>query len=283
MFSNSAIDASNAPLATAAQTESPANAVITPRSGRPPARLRLLTLNIHKGFSVFNRRLVLHELRAAIRELKADVVCLQEVQGQHSGHSANHPLWPEQPQYEFLADSIWHEHAYGRNAVYAEGHHGNALLSKFPILSFDNHDVSIAGPERRGMLHCMLQLPEYGATVHVICVHLGLIESHRRRQMELICALIRERIPASAPLIVAGDFNDWRGCGHQILEAGAGLREVFVQSQGKAMRSYPARWPLLRLDRVYCRNLATATPVAVPRTPWSHLSDHVPLCVELTL
>lgn len=253
-------------------------------SAAAPLKLRVMTLNIHKGFGVFNRRFVLHELREAIRLTAADVVCLQEVLGEHTEHSARHPnAWPKQPQYEFLADSIWHQHAYGRNAVYTEGHHGNAVLSKFPITSFDNHNISIAGPERRGMLHCVLQLPEERLPAHVICVHLGLLGAHRSRQLELLCALIRDHIPVNAPLVVAGDFNDWRVQAHKILLTNAGLDEVFVQSTGKAARTYPARWPLMRLDRIYCRNVESAAPLPAPRRPWSHLSDHVPLCVELVL
>ena len=65
----------------------------------------------------------------------------------------------EAPHYEFLADSIWPQFAYGRNAVYPKGHHGNAVLSKFPIVRYENHDVSIGGPEKRGLLHCVLRVP----------------------------------------------------------------------------------------------------------------------------
>ena len=64
-------------------------------------------------------------------------------------------------QYEFLADSIWPQFAYGRNMVYPKGHHGNAVMSKFPIVHFQNHDVSLPGPEKRGLLHCVLQVPGF--------------------------------------------------------------------------------------------------------------------------
>ena len=76
-------------------------------------RLRVVTLNIHKGLSQFNRRMVLHELREGLRGLEPDVVFLQEVQGTHEKHPGRHASWPEAPHYEFLADSIWPEFAYG--------------------------------------------------------------------------------------------------------------------------------------------------------------------------
>ena len=80
--------------------------------------LRVLTVNVHKGFSPLNRRYVLPELREAVRSHHADLVFLQEVLGSHSRHGERYPGWSPQPQYEFLADSLWPVFAYGRNAVY---------------------------------------------------------------------------------------------------------------------------------------------------------------------
>ncbi|WP_412072434.1 endonuclease/exonuclease/phosphatase family protein, partial [Pseudomonas fluorescens] len=116
-------------------------------------RLRVLTVNTHKGFTALNRRFILPELREAVRSTSADLVFLQEVVGEHERHSSRYNEWPQTSQYEFLADSMWSDFAYGRNAVYPDGHHGNALLSKYPIREYRNLDVSITGPERRGLLH----------------------------------------------------------------------------------------------------------------------------------
>lgn len=244
--------------------------------------LRVLTVNIHKGFTAWNRKFVLHELRDAVRSVGADVVFLQEVLGTHAKHPLRFSNWPEAPHYEFLADTIWSQFAYGRNAVYPSGHHGNALLSKFPIEHYQNRDVS-AGGERRGMLHCVLRIPGHDTRVHTICVHLGLQERHRRKQLDHLCDLVRSEVSADEPLIVAGDFNDWRRRAHQILERGAGLREVFVHADGRAARTFPARWPTLQLDRIYVRNARVHAPVVLPRRPWSHLSDHAPLAAEIQL
>jgi len=244
---------------------------------------RVMTVNTHKGFTFFNRKFILPELRDAVRTVQADVVFLQEVQGIHEKHSNRFADWPDAPQYEFLADSIWPQFAYGRNAVYPGGHHGNAVLSKFPIVSHQNLDVSISGPERRGLLHCVLRVPHHPVDVHAICVHLGLQESHRAQQMDLLCKLINEQIPADAPVVVAGDFNDWRRRAHRVLARQAGLYEVFVQANGRAAKSFPARMPLLALDRIYVRNARGHAPVVLPRKPWSHLSDHAPLAAEIHL
>ena len=245
--------------------------------------IKVLTVNIHKGFTFFNRKFILHELREAVRTVGADVVFLQEVTGSHASHERRVADYPTNPHYEFLADSIWPQFAYGRNAVYPGGHHGNAVLSKFHIVSFENHDVSIIGPERRGLLHCVLQVPGLDTQVHVICVHLGLAESHRLQQLHMLCDLVHQHIPASAPVIVAGDFNDWRRRAHDVLARGASLHEVFVQAHGKAARTFPARFPWLPLDRIYVRNAIGHAPVVLPLKPWSHLSDHAPLAAEIEL
>src|SRR4051812_42651236 len=89
--------------------------------------LKVLTLNVHKGFSALNSKFILPDLREALRTVDADLIFLQEVQGAHSGHEAQVQAWPDVPQYEYLADSVWHDFAYGRNAVYSNGHHGNAI------------------------------------------------------------------------------------------------------------------------------------------------------------
>lgn len=163
-------------------------------------RLRVLTVNTHKGFTAFNRRFILPELREAVRSTQADIVFLQEVLGSHDRHAARYPGWPQTSQYEFLADSMWSDFAYGRNAVYPDGHHGNALLSKYPIIEHRNLDVSITGPERRGLLHCVLEVPGQGQ-VHAVCVHLSLLESHRQKQLQLLRKLL-DALPANAPVII---------------------------------------------------------------------------------
>jgi len=236
---------------------------------------------MHKGFSLFNRTFILPELRNAVRAVQADVVFLQEVQGDHAGHSERFPGWPPVPQYEFLADEMWPDFAYGRNAVYPSGHHGNAILSKYPIARYQNLDVSIAGPERRGLLRSVINVPDVDE-VHAVRAHLGLRENHRRRQLEILCELVEHGIPANAPLIVAGDFNDWRRSATPRLRR-AGLLEVFETQYGRLARTFPARCPVLPLDRIYVRNAGVHAPMVLPRRPWSHLSDHAPLAAEINL
>lgn len=246
------------------------------------SRLRVCSYNIHKGFSQLNRRMVIHELRERLRELDPDVALLQEVQGLHLKHELRHANWPTQPQHEFLAGSVLHA-AYGGNAAYDHGHHGNAVLSRYPILRSSNHDVTQHRLERRGILHCEIQLPGGGAVVHCLCAHLSLTEGQRRRQLVALAAHIEKAIPARAPLLLAGDFNDWRRTANDWLFSRLGLIEAFTELHGHPARSFPSRMPMLTLDRVYLRGLRPVSAKVLWGAQWAGLSDHAPLAVELQL
>ena len=189
-------------------------------------RLRVATYNIHKG--VTSRRNRIHELRAGLHALEADLVFLQEVQGRNDVHAERFENWPEVAQHTFLAGDRWAQSVYGRNSVREEGDHGNAMLSRFPLVSHENIDISDHRFESRGLLHSEFDVD--GTRVHCICAHLGLFEESRVRQADAMIARIRSHVPADAPLVIAGDFNDWRHrLGKRLVEH-LGVREVFSSS-----------------------------------------------------
>lgn len=237
--------------------------------------LRVLSYNIHKGFDLGNRSVVLQDIRQAIRRVDADLVLLQEVVGENHRHAHQRQDWISEAQFEFLADQTWHHHAYGRNAVYDHGHHGNAILSKFPLVHTANHDVSVGIFSQRGVLHATTD-----RGLHVLCAHFGLLAWERRHQVRALLACLRQ-IPADAPLVLAGDFNDWRGQVHRSLLA-AGLREALHETHGEPGRTYPAQWPLLRMDRIYYRHLHLQGAQCLTGPDWHRLSDHCPLLAEFS-
>jgi len=239
--------------------------------------LHIATYNIHKGFSFFKRRLVIHEVREHLRALNADLVFLQEVQGGHERHARRFDNWPEQPQYEFLADSIWTDFAYGKNAVYDTGHHGNAILSRFPIVRWDNQDISEHRFESRGLLHCEVELPGWTAALHCVCVHLGLMAHHRSSQMRALRLRIERLVPRAAPLIIAGDFNDWAQQADNELARPLALKEVFEHTYGRPARSFPAALPMFQLDRIYVRGFNVKQARTHHGHPWARISDHAAL------
>lgn len=242
--------------------------------------LKIATYNIHKGFSQFNRHMVLHELRERLRELDADIVFLQEVQGAHLHHAARHPHYPLTSQYEFIAEAVWDHHAYGKNAVYQAGHHGNAILSRMPILQSHNLDVSAHRFEQRGLLHSQIALAD-GELIHCLCVHFGLFATGRMEQTERLIEYVRQHIPPSAPLIIAGDFNDWRNHLGAVLAEAIDVQDVFQQRDGKPARSFPVGRPLFRLDRIYVRGFETLQCQVHSGAAWRHISDHAALSAQL--
>jgi endonuclease/exonuclease/phosphatase family metal-dependent hydrolase len=251
----------------------------------PVKQLRVATYNIHKGLSIFNRRVVIHTLRDQLRSLNADIVFLQEVAGRHDVHARRHGNWPSQPQHEFLADLVWQDHAYGRNAVYDSGDHGNAILSRYPILKWENQDISSHRFESRGLLHAEIDVPGWPEPLHCVCVHLALTARARGRQLEHLRQRVERMVPADAPLVVAGDFNDWywrHRATHEFAHP-LNMHEAFEADGGRPARSYPALLPLLRLDRIYIRGFRVNASTVQRGRGWRFSSDHRALTCDLDL
>lgn len=241
------------------------------------ATLRIASFNIHKGVSSFNARLVVHKQRGLIRKLNADIVFLQEVRGAHARHSK----LMLGSQYEFLADSIWPNYAYGKNAVVYGGHHGNAILSKYPIVNWENENVSANVAEQRGLLHCEIEIPGWHSNLHCICVHFGLLSLWRRKQLKALNARINSIVPKGAPLIIAGDFNDWKQEAASILSVQQHLQEVFKITHGAHARSFPSLLPMLKLDRIYARGFNIDHCQVHSGVAIANLSDHAALTADL--
>jgi endonuclease/exonuclease/phosphatase family metal-dependent hydrolase len=236
--------------------------------------LRIATYNIHKGVQGVGpvRRLEIHNLGLAVEQFDADVVCLQEVRKLHRKEAQYFPHWPEQPQAEFLAPEGY-EAVYRTNAVTRHGEHGNALLSRWPVLAHQHEDISDHRFEQRGLLHVELLLEE--RPVHVLVVHLGLIRASRQRQLQQLVRFVEREIPEKAPLVVAGDFNEWGASIDRILRP-TGL----VTHRQGSYPTFPSRLPLVQLDHVFARGLEPVG-VTVPKgRNWWRMSDHLPLIAE---
>lgn len=229
--------------------------------------LRVLSFNMHKGKGWFNVKSQLPILRDEIRKIEPDIVLLQE---------------SKDNQFEFLAEEIWEHVRYGKNAIYPDGHHGNAILSKYPILFSENIDISMGKYERRSILHAKISLHN-NKHLHLLCVHLGLFKKDRNRQLNYIVDHINEKIPKSHPLILGGDFNDLYSHATEPLIHRLGLEESFLNYHGSYARTFPAWAPMLRLDRIYCRGFKTVHAQCLTHKKWKGLSDHIAINVLLDL
>jgi endonuclease/exonuclease/phosphatase family metal-dependent hydrolase len=269
-------------------------------------KIRVATYNIHKGVTSIRSKPRVMALKKAIGMFGADVVFLQEVQGRHDRYQARygekarspHHQWPEKAQHEFFAGETLHA-AYGMNAVYDHGHHGNALLSSYPIANTLNHDVSDHAYEQRGILHCVLETPV--GRVHCYVVHLGLFEGSRRRQTDALISAVRESAGPDEPVVIAGDFNDWRNTLSDCLRVNLGMVEVFDELAPRSRigelvrnvagrerrlvpaRTFPAAMPWFRLDRIYVRGFKVEHAEVLHGPQWARLSDHAPIVATLQL
>lgn len=244
---------------------------------RPHDALSIVTYNMHKGLLAGNMRLALRRMRDRLRSLAADVVLVQEIVGQHQRMEQRFTDWPMGTQLEYLADSMWPHTAYGRNAVYRAGHHGNAILSRYPIIATENIDISLNSTERRGILHVQIDAPKFAQPLLVCCTHLNLLHRHRKRQLAAIARRINVAVPSDCPLILGGDFNDWRLWASAELRDSIGVRETHLSIHGRHARTFPALSPLLALDRIYVRNVRVLDSQVLGERGWRVLSDHLGL------
>ncbi len=243
-------------------------------------QLRVITFNIHKGLNLGSNRLVLHRVKELLTAIDADIVFLQEVQGEHKKRSQQFADWSKLPQTEYLAAGTWPYHCYGKTHCHQHGHHGNALLSKYPLLGTMNVDISPHRISNRGLLYAKLTLPNDDLSIHLICTHFGLLKIERSKQFALLNEFIHTKIHADEPLLIAGDFNDWRSASLDLLNKSLGLCEVFNMVHGEYAKSFPASLPLLKVDRIYYRNLV---PQYCEIIKTHKLSDHLPLLAKFSL
>lgn len=244
-------------------------------------KLKILSYNIHKGFTIGNRDFILEQIRLAMRETDADVLFLQEVLGDHQDKKCRIPDWKTAIQFEYLADTVWPHFAYGKNAVYPEGHHGNAILSKFPIIDWQNHVISTNRFEHRGLLKTKVLIPQLEKELLLCCTHLDLTQKGRDLQTEM---LVKHMAPEKdIPWVMVGDFNDWNKKLSPRIEQQLGAKEVFKSLHGTYPRTFPSFAPLLSLDRIFVNKLTPITAIALKESHWKNLSDHLPLYVEIDL
>ena len=235
--------------------------------------MRIATYNIHRGRGM-DGRLKPERLVEVLREIDADVFALQEVLSIEGGA-------PELDQARFLAGELGFHFALGENRRLRGGAYGNVVLSRHPLRTMRNYDISVTGCERRGCLHTDVELPQ-GTTLHVFNVHLGLAFLERRHQARQLVDVLGEGI-LRGPRIVLGDFNEWtRGLASRLL--GRHLTAVNLRRHLKWARTYPGLMPVLALDHIYFDATLQLEQLTLHRSRTALLaSDHLPLVADFTV
>ena len=228
--------------------------------------LRIASYNVHKCTGMDFRRDP-ERVAAVIRSLDADIVSLQEV--------LSDPGDVPSSQVRFLAEKTgMHMAVAGPTKRKADGRYGNALLSRFPITKVRLHDISLGAFEPRGIIDADIQVG--GQTVRVVATHFGLWPMERNRQARRLLEILPEK-PAN-PLIVMGDMNGW-------VPGSPVMRHLHERlGMSATMRSYPAPFPLLPLDRIWILPAGYQLIVEPPRSRFAWIaSDHLPVVATVSL
>ncbi len=254
--------------------------------------ITVATYNIHKAHSIA-RGCRLTELKDALMEIDVDIVFLQEVQDINIKRHDDSLGYEISSQTSELQGERYPYAAYGPNAFYEHGHHGNAILSKYPIKTWQNIDVSDHRLEQRGVLHAIVEHPKYGE-IHLICTHFGLFKGGRVRQAKALVHHVNRTVADNMPLVIAGDFNDWNLHVHHILTGELELEDAIetMQHQNRETnrikkaslgRTYPSFIPWFKLDRLYVRGFKIVEAHVKTGRSWHVRSDHVPIQASLTI
>ncbi len=258
--------------------------------------IRIATYNIHKCVGI-DRRMSVERIARVLREVDADIVALQEVvveraAGPNPGvvleqarslirsrfeKPGQRNLGQDRDQAEHLAELTGMAAVVGA-AIDEPGHvYGNVVLSRLPIVGYENFDISTRQREPRACLRVDIALPDGGA-MHLYNTHLG--TSHPER-VEQSRRLVESGILAGShpehPQVLVGDFNDWF--------AGAPTRllgDHFHDATRLLKPTYPALAPVLRLDRIYVNHHVRVRRIAAHGTRVARVaSDHIPIVAEL--
>jgi endonuclease/exonuclease/phosphatase family metal-dependent hydrolase len=222
--------------------------------------VRIATYNVHRCVGA-DGLYDADRVAAVIRELDVDAVGLQEV-------DARYHLQNDLDQIEHLQRLTGMTAVPGATLVNHRGYYGNALLTRHPVLAVRHYDLSLEGRERRGALD--VELDCEGSVVRVIVTHFGLLARERREQVQAILRLVDLGRPA--PLAIVGDFNEWSFINRTVRVLDGRL------GRSVAVRSFPTRWPLFALDRLWVQPRGALEAVWAHMSPQALLaSDHLPV------
>lgn len=234
--------------------------------------LRIVTYNIHRCRGLDGRSRP-ERIAAVLAAIDADIVALQEVVGAS-------PVSPGQAQQIGAALGMGWVMAptrHVRNALY-----GNVVLSRFPVIHHQQHDLSWKTCEPR--LAQRVDLNVDGDNIlHFYNVHLGTALLERRDQARRLASIVHDR-RVSGPKIVLGDFNEWaRGLATDVLAEK--LHSIDLRQHLKRKRTYPGFFPLVHLDHIYYEGARVEVErVLLPKDRLSMMaSDHLPLVADLLI
>ena len=246
--------------------------------------LRVMSYNIHRAIGV-DRRFRPERIARIIEHHQPDILLLQEV-------DVGVPRSRNLDLAEEFAKLCGYAHrALGLNVALTQGHYGNATLSRFPISSQRNIDLTLPGHKARGCLFTRIEVesPQGGdaASLALFNLHLGLSFYERPKQVGMVVKSPEfVELPLEAPCIVAGDFNDWFTRLAPMFTEIMGFRCASSHQENfqSPYLTYPSFSPTGGLDKIFVRGPLTIRKRQRCRMQISKIaSDHLPVLADLEL
>lgn len=235
------------------------------RTAAYPAAVIVATYNVH-GCIGTDGQTAPERIARVLAELDADLVALQEVGA--AVHSESAP-----DQFDLLADASGMRAIPGPTLASGRNRYGNALLTRLAIRRVAQIDLSVRGREPRGAIDALVETAS--GPLQVLATHLGLDPRERRRQARKLASLLGDAADGG-PAILLGDLNSVSAASLAPLRRHLG--------RAPRRRTYPARRPILPLDRIWVRPAELLTDLRAHRSPLARTaSDHLPLRGELRL
>jgi endonuclease/exonuclease/phosphatase family metal-dependent hydrolase len=229
-----------------------------------PSILRLASWNLHRCIGNDGVQSV-QRCAAVLQEINADLMVLQEVES-HPGR--------EYDALEALARATASQAIAGMTMKHEDSDYGNAILTRLPHKAIRRHDISVNRREPRGALDIDMDIDDI--QVQVVATHLGLRTRERHQQVQHLLSIINA--VDRDITILAGDFNEWRFWGRSL----HGLIRHFETVPYH--RSWPSRFPLFALDRVWVSPCSRLCSLKTHRSALARqTSDHLPLVAEIQL
>ena len=242
--------------------------------GQGDESFRIVTYNVHKCRG-FDGRVRPQRIAEVLSEVDADIIALQEVVNITNGKKEDH-------QAEFIASEMKMQYCFGENRRFRGGGYGNLLLSRLPLISRRNFDLSHPGREERGCLRTDVVLD--GSVLHVYNVHLGTSYMERHHQgKQLVQSEILAGTDVEGPRILLGDFNEWlRGITTRLLTEQFACVDIKADLGLRA--TYPGPLPLVHLDNIYFDDTLRLEGATLHRSRKALIaSDHLPLIADFRI
>lgn len=239
---------------------SPVEEAMTPDFN--PWPVTVATWNIHSAIGT-DGQFAPERIGQVIKAMNADIVAMQEV-------PLGGEAWPD--VLRFLQAATDFHGVEGPTHCNPRRRYGNAVLSRYPIIASRSIDLSFGRCEPRGALDADIDC--HGHPLRIIATHLGLRPGERRSQIKTLLEVFGTN---QMPMILMGDINEW-------LNWGRPLRMLLQHFEAvPAPLTFPSRYPVFALDRIWISPRRRLVEVEVVTTPLARIaSDHLPLIARIS-